>query len=345
MRWVMFALFAVLAAVSAFFATTGLVGVVGMARSEHKTAPAYAPESSLIFAEGVVEGAHPPVTLRFEVSGRIQTVHVKEGDLVKAGDVLAELEPELAALRLAEARARLRIAMAEREAMLAEASKAAREGALSNLPWAEQQARDAEAAFERTQEEGYPQSASRKPLDQIRLKRDRAAAQLQRLREEVESTNSQLDPEQETIAEAKITMAEAAVKRERILLEKCRLRSPIEGVVLQATPQPGEMTGPADERAWFTVADGAATRVRAYVEEFDAPRVSPGKRALVTTTAARTLRHRGKVLSCAPALLPKNHFQLKPGERIDLRVREVLIELGQGADLLVGMPVEVVIEP
>jgi hypothetical protein len=35
---------------------------------------------------------------------------------------------------------------------------------------------------------------------------------------------------------------------------------------------------------------------------------------------------------------------LKPGEMVDVRVREVLIELVDGSDLLIGLPVEVFIE-
>lgn len=36
-------------------------------------------EQRLIFASGIVEGAHRDVHLQFEIQGRLQTVHVIEG--------------------------------------------------------------------------------------------------------------------------------------------------------------------------------------------------------------------------------------------------------------------------
>jgi len=65
----------------------------------------------------------------------------------------------------------------------------------------------------------------------------------------------------------------------------------------------------------------------------------------MTTSASRDKRYRGTVAFCAPALLPKQQFRLKPGERIDLRMREIVIDVEHGDDLLIGMPVEVFIEP
>ena len=46
-----------------------------------------------------------------------------------------------------------------------------------------------------------------------------------------------------------------------------------------------------------------------------------------------------------PYVAPKSQRHLKPGELIDIRVREVIIELADGADLLIGLPVDVFIEP
>jgi hypothetical protein len=37
---------------------------------------------------------------------------------------------------------------------------------------------------------------------------------------------------------------------------------------------------------------------------------------------------------------PKSHRHLNPSERLDVRVRKIVVELDDGADLLIGLPVE-----
>jgi hypothetical protein len=53
----------------------------------------------------------------------------------------------------------------------------------------------------------------------------------------------------------------------------------------------------------------------------------------------------GAVRTCSPSVRPKSHRHLKPIERLDVRVREVVIELDDARDLPIGLPVEVFIDP
>jgi multidrug resistance efflux pump len=345
MRWVVFVSICVPVAVCAFVAWTGLTGThsapspVDLAIESEETVPA-----PRIFADGIVEGTHREISLRFEVPGRIKVVHVREGDAVAGGDVLAELETDIAALRLVEARTRLKIAIAERDQLVAESIRLARESAREKLSAAEKQVRDGELLAERGQSLARQEAISAKELDQMRQKRRRAVVQVQSLRSQVDSPESQLSREEEIVAEGKIALAEAAVRRERLLLDKVRLRAPNDGIVLRAAPEPGEFTGPTDDRELFTIVDRGATRVRAFVEELDALRVAPGQRAVVCSASNPNQAYPGTIRMCSLYVRPKSHQHLKPGERLDVRVREVIIELDNGADLLIGLPVEVSID-
>ncbi|MGH7138841.1 MAG: efflux RND transporter periplasmic adaptor subunit [Pirellulales bacterium] len=247
---------------------------------ESETMAAKMPAATRIFADGVLEGAHREIVLRFEVPGRIKAIYAREGAEVKAGDMLAELESDLAELRLAEAQTRLKIARAER--------------------------------------------------DRFYAGRDRQA--------------EPLNPDQ-TITEGQVTLAETAVRRELLLVEKLRLQAPIAGMVLRAAAEPGEYTGPSDERELFAVVDAHASRVRAHVEELDGLRIAPGQAAVISVAARPGQTFRGTVRACAPGFRPKAQHRLKPGERLDIRVREVVIDLDDGHDLLVGLPAEIFIEP
>ncbi len=261
---------------------------LGAADRGPRTAPQHepseaeaAPESPQIFAEGVVEGGRREISLRFEVPGRVYAVSAREGDTVMAGDVLAELDCDIAEVRLAETRTQLKIAAAERDRLVADSKR----------------------------------------------------------------TNRQLGREEETIAQGKVALAEAALRREQLLLDKCKLRAPCAGLVLRMALEVGELTGPTDDRELLIIADQGAARVRAFVEELDAMQVSPGQRAQVSIPGRPDRQYRGTVGSCIPSLRPKSQRRLRPGERVDVRVREAMIDLEDGAGLLIGLPVEVFIQP
>lgn len=231
-----------------------------------------------IFAGGTVEGAQREIPLRFEVAGRLKELHVRAGDIVEKGSILAELDAELWELKLAEAGTLLKLARAERDRL-------------------------------------------------------------------VRSGNSALRKEDLTIADAKVALAEGTVRRERLMLDRTLLRAPTDGVVLRVQAEPGEMVGPEDNRDLFTLVNRSSTKVRACVEELDAMKVAVGQTAMVMADGLPDRQFKGVIQSCSPFVAPKVQRHLKPGEMVDVRVREVLIDLADADELLIGLPVEVFIEP
>jgi HlyD family secretion protein len=142
-----------------------------------------------------------------------------------------------------------------------------------------------------------------------------------------------------------VEAAELTLRKEQLLLEKTRLRAPIDGTIVECTLQPGQLTGPAESIACLRIVNRSKTRVRAWVEELDAMDVSPGMQALVIAAGSVERRYRGNVISCASYVEPKSQRHLNPGERVDVRVREIVVELKDGSDLLLGLPVELFIAP
>src|SRR2546428_14048476 len=65
------------------------------------------PAKRAIFANGVVEGRQREAFLRFELSGRLASIEVTEGDRVRKGDALARLDPTTWSHELAKAEASL----------------------------------------------------------------------------------------------------------------------------------------------------------------------------------------------------------------------------------------------
>jgi RND family efflux transporter MFP subunit len=267
---------AVVPATAAVLLTWSYVAEQGRrAAARNKVAAADSGQINQIYACGVVEGAQREVALQFEVAGRIERINVREGDVVEAGTVLAELDAGLYELRVADAGTQLKLARAERERLLA----------ASNSP----------------------------------------------RREEL------------TIADSKVALAEGAVRRERLMLEKASLRAPTSGLVLRVRCEPGEMAGAGESRGLIVIVNRDVTRVRAYVEELDALSVAPGQRATIMADGMPGRQFSGIVRSCAPGVGPKTQMHLRPGEMVDVRVREMVIDLKDGGDLLIGLPVDVLV--
>lgn len=301
--------------------------------------------SRRIFAAGTVEGTQRDVPLRFEVAGRLKEIHVTEGDHIERDDVLAQLDAEVWEQKLAESNARLRLARAERDRLINGASKEAREVARAEVRAAEVLVREAEGLLARGRQLEKRNAISTQEVDDYRFRYEKAAAQLQAARARCDEVEAAVRRDDLDVAEARVALAESTVRQDRAMLEKTRLRAPINGIVLHVLAEPGELVGPNDDRDLFTLVNRERTRVRAYVEELDALGVEPGQAAYVTADGKAGQKYEGVVCSCSPYVRPKTVRHQKPGELTDVRVREVIIELADGADLVIGLPVDAFILP
>ncbi len=318
------------------------------AAAKSPTGPA-APRSDTaaprIFAGGAVEGARPEIVLRFESPGTIKAVRVRAGERVEAGALLVELESQLADLRCSDARSQLKIAVAERDRLVNLAVREGRDAARLKIRTAEKQLRDAETLLTRGRQQARQNAVSVQDLEDLKQQFEQAGEQLKAVRQWAADYEPPLPKEELAIAEAKVALAETEVQRARILLDKTRLVAPVAGVVLVVAAEPGDLADPRDDRGAVTLVDRSRTQVRAFVEELDALRVAVGAKAAVTADGRPGQSCAGTVAWCAPSLRPKTQRHFKPGERLDLQVREILIDLADGDDLLIGLPVEVFITP
>lgn len=329
-------------------------GAVLVGRDLHGLSQGFAPEVAAappaaeaarrIFAHGIVEGTVRDIPLRFEVAGRLRKIHVREGDTLQAGQLLAELDAETWGQRVAEAEARLKLVRAERERLINGARIETRQVLKSEVKTTEVQVREAESLFNRSKELAKRNAVSAQELDDTRFRYERAQAHLQAAQARLSEIDAPAREDDVRIADARIALAEATLKHERSLLEKASLRAPTDGVVLHIHVESGELVGPEDERALFAMTNRDHTRVRAFVEELDALNVVPGQTARVIVDGRHDKSYEGVVLSCAPSVIGKTHRHHKPGELIDIRVREVVIELRDADDLVIGLPVDAFID-
>ena len=89
-------------------------------------------------------------------------------------------------------------------------------------------------------------------------------------------------PDEVLMAEAAIDAAQAKLEVAQLQLSRTQLTSPVAGQILSINTRVGELVGPDTPDPAIVVADTGRYRVRAFVEEYDAPRVRTGMTVDVT---------------------------------------------------------------
>jgi HlyD family secretion protein len=202
-----------------------------------------------------------------KVGGRVTEVRVKQGETVKAGDVLMLLDPIDLDAQIAAARAR--VATARANVATAQA----------NLGETEQQlAREKRAA-----ESGISGSAVAEDL----------ARRADSLRATVKA------------ADASARAAQAEVQALEVTRGGYTVTSPIDGRVVNKPPQPGEMVGPAmagiaSQLGGIEIADFSTLAVETDVPEGRLGLISLGGSAEIVLDAFADRRFRGEVSEIVP---------------------------------------------
>jgi len=324
----------------------GLIAA-SMAMLDSKS-PRFAPNSPQpatlrsIHATGIVEGATRDVQLRSEIVGRVVEVRAATGEVVEAGDVLVRLDDRRQRQLVEASRASLELAAAQLERLINGARATEREEAKALVEAKQAELNQAERTWDRIrglqlQAAISPQEAEEHEtaVNALRAGVAAAAARWQQL-----DAPARADEIRE--AQARVAVAEAELNLTQIGLENCELRAPSSGRVLDVDVELGELLSPDAAAPAVVLADTSRLRVRAFVEEIDAPRLHVGAPAEITADGLPDRVFKGAVESVSPRMSAKHLFSGSANELYDTKVREVLVALEE-SDLLVGLRVDVVL--
>lgn len=231
------------------------------------------------------------------VTGRVEQVLVREGDTVREGAALVELESAEWRAALAQAQA----SRAQALARLAGLRSTGRDTASAAVAQAQAALDAAQAEFARVQQlvaQGFL-SASRQ--DDARRARDVAAAQLANARslaQAVAEAGTELAQ-----AQAQLALAQAGIEAAQARLAQTRLRAPADGEVLLRMVEPGQIVQPG--KALLALALDGPTRLSAQVDERFLDQLAIGQSATVLADAYPGRRFAAKVLSISPAVDPQ----------------------------------------
>lgn len=215
------------------------------------------------------------IKLTSELIGRVVNVAVHEGQQVKQGDLLLELDAVSYQLDHDKAAANVQM----QQLQLAQAQ--------IQLSRAEQQ-------LLRQQQLVKRKLQSTDALDAIRTERDLAALQVQ-------------------TAQAALTQAQATQAQAAELLRKSRFVAPMDGVVISVDVEPGETVIPGTTNLpgsdLLTLADTRALLAELRVDEADIAQISLGQAAAVYAAVAPEQAFHGKVVSIASSARQQGQSQ------------------------------------
>lgn len=202
-----------------------------------------------LFYSGTIEATQ--ARLSFQVPGRISTVNVEEGQSVKKGQMIAELDRSEYAARYEQARANLdRAQKAKQQAITAlEISKKTLPAEVSRAEAALKSTRDsmADAAknYRRFEELFRKEVVSEKERDTLKLQYDVAKSRVAESESLLRLARGNLDRIEAArgdiaTASAQVDVARASLDQAAVQLGYTRLKSPLDGVVTSRNIEPGE---------------------------------------------------------------------------------------------------------
>ncbi len=271
--------------------------------------------STLVKASGTVE-AVVSVDVSSQLSGRIAEVFVNFNDTITAGQPIAQIDQEIFAARVNEARAALRVARATAEVQKAALERA--KVAVTNAQTAEKLAEAQSAANKARQDEAERDlvrklelartgSGTERDLSQVRALRDAGAADLRASLEQI-----QMKAQAIAIAEAENHMAEANLENAQAVVEQRQaaldqagldldrtvLRAPIDGIIIKRDVNPGQTVAVSLEaKTLFKIAnDLREMEVHGKIDEADVGQLKVGQTAQFTVDAYPDRTFNGQVL-------------------------------------------------
>ena len=242
------------------------------AQKESNAAPVYVTEALrkgnltlTVAANGTIVPTRV-VSIGSELSGTVKRVLVDVNDVVKKGQVLVELDTA----KLDDQVLRSRAALASAQAQLAQTAATVKE------------ARAGLARFEEVSRLSGGKVPSATELDGARATLERAVAG-------------------EASASATVAEARATLSTDETNLSKASIRSPINGVVLTRTVDPGNAVAASLQAVTlFTIAeDLAQLRLEVAVDEADVGSVKVGQKASFTVSAYPSRRYPARITRVA----------------------------------------------
>ncbi len=296
----------------------------------------------MIAGPGRVEPISEEIQLGSELSGKLRTVNVQEGESIHKGQILAVLQNDDYRAELASAAAEVETKEASLRKIMNGAREQERGEAQASVREAQAVMSNTQAELTRRQDLFQSGIISREELDRYTRQSEVAREQYQEKSNHASLLNNGPREEDVAFAQADLRLAQANEAQAQARYEKSFIKSPIDGLVLRKHHRDGESVSnsAATPDPVLTIGDTQVLRVRVDIDEADVNKVRVGQTAYVTADAYGKQKVWGHVVQVGGLLGPKTNRTNEPTERVDRKFLEALVELDASAQLPMGLRVD-----
>jgi HlyD family secretion protein len=288
-------------------------------------------------ASGVFEAIE--VNVGSKVPGQIKTLGFEEGQQIKAGALLAEIDCVDLTFQRSQAQANVALAKAQKDM----AVKGARDEDIRQAEAANDQAaaalEQAKNDLDRMKKLFTDGAMPRKMLDDAESRYKVVSAQKAQTSELLLKVRKITRNEELSMARSRVDAANAMLDAINRKLEDCFIKSPLDGWVLKKVFEPGELVAPASVIA--VLSDLRKLRAVVYLPEAEVFKVRLGDRVTIKTDG-----YPGRVFGGTISFIsPKAEFTPKNVQTKDERVKQMFAVkiLADNPDLALkpGLPMDV----
>lgn len=256
------------------------------------------------------------VTIFSKVQGWVGKINVREGDLVKTGQVLVTLDAREAEAAVAQAQASLEAGRAR----LKQVQATSEETVQSQIQQTKANMELAQADLKRAQELQEKNFIARQQLDEARMKYNVAKANYDLALNSIRQKTWENDI---ALAEAQVNQAKATLEFNKAQLANLIILSPMNGGITKRYVDPGTMV--KDTTPILTLMDFTEMKMVVNVIEREFIYLQKGQPVKITVTAFPDRVFTGRIEVITPALelqsrtaeiqisIPNPGFVLKPG--------------------------------
>lgn len=285
----------------------------------------------------------PLVDLAPKVAGRVVEVRVREGDRVKAGDLLVRLDLGDTAIAVDRDRDGLRAAEAKYRDLAVGSRPSEIAAAEAEVADKRAQVELARREMARQKELVAKQIGTQQDFDRGRANLESAVANLQASEERLRLSRQGFREHQTEQARYDVDRAKSVLRQSETLAQEAEIRAPADGVILHRMAEPGLLLSASQPALTMAFAD--RLYVRTFVPESMLGKVRPGQKASVRVDAFADRTFPAVVAEISPdAEFTPKQVETK-SERVNL-VYTAKVDLLDGwkAPLVPGQPAEVLVD-
>ncbi|MBC6675994.1 MAG: HlyD family efflux transporter periplasmic adaptor subunit [Acinetobacter sp.] len=285
------------------------------------------------------------VSLAFETAGRIKNMTVQEGDRVKKGQVLANLNTESLSIQAQQANAQLQVQQQTLNEQAAGNRPEEIAQAKAQVGSAKAQLENADKQYQRLavlNNSSLGQAVSKQEVDAAKSTMKTAEAALRESEANLQLLLKGVRKEDREAAKAQYDSTKASLDLIKYQIAQSELRSPVDGVVRARLQEVGDMT--TSSKSVYTIALTDPKWVRVYASETELGQIKMGSTATILRDSQPDQPITGKIgyISSVAEFTPKTV------QTEDIRttlVYEVRIYVNDPNDQLkMGQPVTVHID-